>query len=397
MKNIPFQYTSRSPELDGKRVLVVGHRRPISAVLERLEIPFAVWHNKPIKQTKKAVKSCSNSFPSTAKDIRHFVEQEFAKLGPFTHVIAGTEPSVYVASVSRRALQARKLKDSIALRCSDKGKMKSFMDRHGVPVTDFLTQSESQSPQSVYERLGPKVVVKLRRSSGGRGLSIAYSAAEIAARKERGLMYEKYIDANEMSIETYVRDGEIQFTSTTNYVVKRHANLVPANVPADILNKALAINRQVIETLNLNWGLTHAEFYWTNESVLFGEVALRPPGGYLMECISLAHRFDAWEAFVANELGLAYSFPSAANRTAGAAMLHAGQGTVKAIENADLAKSLPTCVRSQLLVKPGDQVRARTGIGEVSAYGLFASDSATATESDLLKYLDLLRFEMESP
>lgn len=386
-----------SAKLSGLRVLVVGYRSAIVTVLHRFEIPFAIWHDKPIKKSLHCLTRHIAPFPVKAKEIRRVALQEFAAVGPITHVIAGTEASVYAASVCRRALNARKSKDSIAVRCSDKLLMKKHLQANGVPMTDFLSRAEAKSPRFVLDRLGPKVVVKSRRNSGGRGLTIAKSESDIAARTGRDLLYERFVDAEEMSVESIIRNGRIQFASATRYLVKRHANLVPANIPAPALEQALAINQRVIAALRLSWGLTHAEFYWSEDRVLFGEVALRPPGGYIMDCISLAYGFDAWEAFVANELELTCPLDGTVGRTAGVAMLHAGEGTVKAIEGVHTVRQLPTNVRFRQLVKPGEYVGARQGVSEVSAYGIFVSDSPEATLTDVLKCLELVRFRMAAP
>ncbi len=397
LKSETCQLVPHTPGLQGKRILVVGYRKPVIDVLERLNIPYAVWHNQPIRRKLNCLRSCSQAFPPRAADIRRHVDQEFSGLGPFTDVIAGTEASVYVASVCRRAAGARKSKDSIALRCSDKLQMKSLMKQHNIPMTDFVTPADALSPQDVFDRLGPKIVVKQRKGSGGRGLTIARNVEALTARTDRGLLFERFVDAHEMSIETFVRGGEIHFTSTTNYLVKKHVNIVPANIPGEILEKAHAINRQVIAALNLDWGLTHAEYYWDHETVLFGEIALRPPGGYIMECMALAHQFDAWEAFVANEIDVPCSFPTGSCGTAGVAILHAGAGTIQAILGDDQARQLPSCLGLKLLVKPGDRVAARTGVGEVSAYGLFLSESQQSTTADVLKCLEMVQFELENP
>ena len=389
------QLTPRTPGLEQKQVLVVGFRKPIIDVLERLRIPFAVWHDRPIKRELNCLKSFTGVFPSKSAEVRETAGQQFSDLGPFSDVIAGTEASVYAASVCRRLLGARKSKDSIALRCSDKRKMKMLMSQHDVPMTDFLTRFDASSYEEIFDRLGPKIVVKQRKNSGGRGLSIAHSVADLAARKEHGLLYERFIDAHELSIESFVNQRQIQFSSTTNYLVKTHANIVPANLPPKILEQVQAINVAVIAALKLEWGLTHAEFYWNDKQVLFGEIALRPPGGYIMECIGLAYNFDAWEAFVANELGLLYSYPSDCRRTAGVAMVHAGEGIVESIHNQQKARDLPSCIRLKVLVRPGDRVSARTGVSEVSAYGMFVSNSAEKTTADVEKCLEWIRFTMK--
>ena len=391
------QLHQQTPGLNGKQVLLVGYRRAIVDVLRRLKIPYAVWHDKPVKRNLNCLRSVAGPFPSQSKQIREFAEQQFSGFGAFTHVIAGTEAAVYVASVCRRALGAQKSKDSIALRCSDKQEMKALMKRHQIPMTDYLTASEVSSMEEIFERLGSKVVVKQRRNSGGRGLSIATNLADLAERKERGLLYEKFVEANELSIESFVRHGEIKFTSATNYLVKTHLNLVPANVPASVLEQAQAINQRVVDALKLSWGLTHAEFYWNDQHVLFGEIALRPPGGYIMECMSLAHQFDAWEAFVANEIDLPYQFPVRTNQTAGVAILHSGAGRISKILNVEEVRQLPSCVQFKVLVKPGDWVSARAGVGEVSAYGLFVSGSERETVSDLRTCMKTIRFQLEQP
>lgn len=394
--SVSHQLSPSSEALEGRKVLVVGNRPPISKTLSRLKIPFAVWHDKAIKNPPACLGVWCAPFPSTSKGIRAFIEATFRSAGSFTHVIAGTEAGVYVASVCRRALGARKSKDSIALLCHDKQHMKQLMQANGVPMTPFLTVSEAGSFEAIFERLGPKVVVKHRRSSGGRGITIAESIEQVAERRERGLIYEKHVEANELSVETYVRDSQICFTSTTNYLVKSHANIVPANIPREIVNTALALNRIVIDSLNLAWGLTHAEFYWTeDQQVLFGEVALRPPGGYIMDCISLAREMDAWEAFVANELDLPFAFPSGASKTAGCAMLHCGSGQVKAIRNSEMVSKLPECVRFRVLDKPGQWVGKRESVSEVSAYALFVSDDSELTTHRVLQCLNEVQFDIE--
>lgn len=52
------------------------------------------------------------------------------------------------------------------------------------------------------------------------------------------------------------------------------------------------MNHQVIKALNIKWGLTHLEYYGDRNGELFGEIALRPTGGYIMELIKCAYDFD---------------------------------------------------------------------------------------------------------
>ncbi len=396
MNKLASQFGPFSPGITEKTVLVVGFRTPIVEVLQRLRIPFSVWAREIPKREFGCRKLFVSPFPSTADKVRAIASREFAELGPFTDVIAGTEASVFPASVCRRALGARKSSDSIALRCSDKLEMKMLLSSNHVPMTHFTAPKKSSNLGEIFKWLGPKVVIKERRKSGGRGISFAKSVEELEKRSERGLLYEKFVDANEMSIESFVKDGEIQFESSTNYVVKTLTNIVPANVPTKVLERAIEVNRSVIKALKLKWGMTHAEFYWNDEEVLFGEIALRPPGGYIMECISNAFGFDVWEAFVANELNLPYQFPSRNVATAGVAMFHAGTGIVEEIENTEAVSQLKSFVRFKSLVKPGERVNFRVGVSDVSAYGMFVSEDPRQLTVDVQDCRALLRFRLSN-
>ena len=50
-------------------------------------------------------------------------------------------------------------------------------------------------------------------------------------------------------------------------------------------SKILKINDEVIKKFGVDRGMTHAEFYLTDHGPVFGEIAIRPPGGYYMELI----------------------------------------------------------------------------------------------------------------
>ncbi len=350
------------------RVLVVGFRKGLCAALARRGVPFALWNATP-RPRSKAVASCVSPVGRAPQRVRAAAEQ-LAPSGPFTHVIAGTESAVVPAAILRRKLGARQSPVSRVLRCHDKLAMKQHLAKHGVPMTAFRSagargeNEDGAAQEQVLAELGSPVVVKIRTSSGGRGISFARDAEALRAIPRRGRFFEKFVDAEEASIESFIHRGRIGFTNVTRYLTKGHVNLVPADLAPDLHAELLDLNRRVIEALRIEWGMTHLEVFLAPEGPLFGEIALRPPGGYIMELLDLAYGGDAWAAFAAVELGEPPAFPSAARSACAVIILHPGAGKVLAVQGLEAVRGHPAVVDARVRVSPGDAVAPRTGVGQ---------------------------------
>lgn len=358
------------------RVLVAGYRAGLCDALDRLGVAYVIWTATPIINKRRQSQFRVRLLDASQDKLREHA-RSFAGDGPFTHVIAGTEAGVVAASIARRELGARKSVHATILKCHDKLKMKSFLTERGVPMVDFIPGRSGMAASAIIDRLGTPVVIKDRASSGGRGIEFASSTAAVADLSGRGRIMERYIDAPEISVESFVSDSKIQLESMTNYHVKKFVNVVPAGFDADLTRRILELNRKVIRELRISWGVTHHEMYLGPDGPLFGEIALRPPGGYIMELIQLAYGFDPWMAFAMVELGRAFDFPGAARRVAAAVLLHPGEGRVAAIRGADEVHADPAVERFKLRVESGDLVRPRTGVGVDVGHVLLAADDRT--------------------
>lgn len=375
------------------RVLVMGYRQGLCDALSRLDISYAVWTEKELKSSRKILHLHVQKFPRTRQHIADNLSV-FAHAGPFSHVIAGTEAAVYCASVARRLLSARLSNNSVALRCNDKLHMKSYLRDRNIPMTDFVAGEEIQDGSEVIENLGVPVVVKARHESGGRGIDLVKTADEIARLAKRTRIMERFICAPEASVESFINNGEIVFTSTTQYYLKKHINVVPA-LPEIIPQEALLeLNRRVLSALKIKWGITHMEVYLSDEGLLFGEIALRPPGGYIMELISKSYGFSSWDALVHMELDLPFAFPDSPPHYSAACIIHPGAGTVQEINNWDEVSSLSSVFKSKLKVIPGVTIKAREGVGEDAGYLLLSNSKAETLTQEIEKVRQRLDFTM---
>jgi biotin carboxylase len=321
---------------------VLGGRPGLVAALAKGGVPHHVW-NDPA---------------------RRWPVESLGELGAFSHVLAGTEAAVVPAARAREKLGARRFPRVIAQRCHDKLVMKRFLERHDIAMTPYRDGSARASAGEIVRELGLPVVLKDRRRSGGRGMVVLPDEASVARAKRYGRILERWVEAEEASVESFVSDRSIRFANVTEYVRKGAVNAVPAALDPATRAKLLDLNRRVVGALGIRWGMTHLEAYLTRGSLLFGEIALRPPGGYIMDLIDLAWGFDPWRAFLAVELGLPFDFPEAPSAHAAAVVLHPGAGTVRAVHGVDDVRRHPHVVRATIKVVAGDRVTPRLGVGE---------------------------------
>lgn len=359
------------------RVLLIGPRRTIITLLRARKIPFSVWREHATYAIADAQKIVTAPLFNTTKKLKKIVEDNFAD-ERFTHVIAGSEPAVYPAAVARRIVGARQSATTTALRCRDKLAMKEYLTDYAIPMTRFMAESVIKSPAEAFSYLGSPLVRKQRKSFGGRSFELLTTEQDLVVQHNGRNILEKFVSAPEASIESFVNNGKIKFVNTTSYLEKRHVNLVPSAFDEALQAEMLTLNRRVIEALKINWGITHLEVYLSDKGLLFGEIALRPPGGYIMNAMQHAYGFDPWEAFIAMELGEPFDFPQATPAYSCVEVLHPGVGHVRAIRGEQQTKDHAAMREFKLKVKAGDNINKREGAGQDIGYLLHTSKTPEA-------------------
>jgi hypothetical protein len=363
--------------LNEYRVLLIGPRGDLVDVLHKRQIPFSIWQNKQASRWPGAERLVTAPLWKSTERIRQTIRQEFVGTH-FTHVIAGTEAAIYPAALARRLLGSRYSETTTALRCRDKLAMKQYLCDFGVPMTKFLAESDATDAAAVFAELGCPVVKKSRKASGGKTLQIIHRESDLLLQHGNRNILEKYVSAPEASIESFINNGSIQFTNITAYHEKGAVNFVPAAFDTALTAAIQSFNRRIIETLKIRWGITHLEVYLTQKGLLFGEIALRPPGGYIMNALRHAWGFDSWAAFVAMELDEPFDFPNCPRGYAAAEVFHPGAGRVMSIRGEAKLREHPATREFHLKVSPGDRIRPRVGVGQDTGHLLHVSDSPAA-------------------
>jgi hypothetical protein len=351
-------------------VLILGYRKALIQEAINLQLKIILWTDQNIGQKTESQLGHIHieDFPKNQVFKKEKYSKLLDKLSHFhiTYVISCVERTVYLGSQLRRILDARKSKNSVLIKCIDKLEMKEEAKKLGIKCANFFPVRKSSTPDKILEVLSLPVVIKDRRSSGSRGLKVCHHVEDLKSSMRENAIAEEFISGREVSIESFVQHNQILFTNITEYVEKKHVNFVPAYNLSEKLDLAISnFNSDVIKKLKISWGITHLEVYIKEDNELvFGEIAIRPPGGYIMDLITLAYGFNSWEAFLKIELDMPFEFPTDQHEYAFAMILHPGGGIVEKIQGYETLIQDSSIIKHKLKIAEGDSIEERVGVGE---------------------------------
>lgn len=370
-------------------VLMMGFRQGMAKALEEREIPYIIWSENPLKNPRKCLHEIIATFPSATEDIASKREL----LVGITHIIATTESAVIPASLVRRALGLFRNPETVITRCTDKYKMKKFLREKEIPMTKFLS-GKKLTPKEIVDELGLPLVNKVKLSSGGRGVEFISNLEDIEKFQSRDSYFESAIKGREGSIESFVVDRKVVFTNITQYYKNGACNILPGQYEEETKDEIQKLNASVLKAINLKWGMTHLEYYITEKGILFGEVALRPPGGYIMEALSSSYGQNFWDVFLDVELLKKAITINPQQKYSSSIIIHPGEGRIEELKGLDEVQSLESLVKFKLKVKPGDILKKREGVGEDCGYLILANESSEKLIADIETFYAKLKLEI---
>lgn len=346
------------------RVLVVGNAVEVIKRLNKRGHEVIHW---PLEKKKKTWVSKHPLFQAdpdcSSEEIKRLWEEQFSKMSP-QFVIACSEKSVLPAARARSTFKISRNPYRVVEKFRNKKVMKEALSKIQTPMTPFIFCRKQTKLDDLIENLGLPLVLKEVETSGSRGLLISSDYEELKLFPLEGKIAEKFIDSAEYSIESFIHQGEIVFTNVTEYYKKTLINIVPYMADKKMQERLLEMNKKVLEHLGVKQGMTHLEVYDNGVDLLFGEVALRPPGGYIMELLGAAYEMDAWDAYVAVELGEFFPFSKGHTNFAASYIYHPGAGVVDSVEGFEKMKNDSACFFARCKLSPGKVVKKREGLGQ---------------------------------
>ncbi len=348
-----------------KIILLLGYRFEAVKALHSLGYNIVLWdpHKIALKTKESIFLTLQDPYPDDITKVSPSVLALFREYSLHA-VIAVKEKTLMLAAKLREILSVPGVSSNVALLCHDKWHMKQYAQQCGISITDYELIVKKTDPHLLAKKLGFPCVLKPRTQSGRRGLQIVHTIDDLKKHMKVNSLAEKYIEGRECSVESFVLDGKIVFTNITDYHRLTHCNIVPAQLPKKIVKDLIELNLKVIEAFHVKQGMAHTEYYLTEDRILFGEITIRPPGGYLMDLISLAYACSAWKMFLAMEMNIPIDLPKKPSHHTAVWVIHPGSGEVVSIEGVEDLKKLPELLQFTLKCKIGDTLKVRLGVGE---------------------------------
>lgn len=368
-------------------VLILGYRKGILQAAAKLGLKVILWEEKPV--SARVSRLCHQVIvaPFGGEQITESPILQSLKQASLRAVLALKEKAVISAAALRHYFQLPGVDRSVAIRCHDKWVMKQYANQHQIPVTDFLLIDDHTHAEDLIARWDYPLVIKPRCSSGRRGLQIIHDGTPALPYHH---LAERYISGDECSVESLIVDHQIQFTNITDYYRLMHANILPASYSSEKTSALLKLNQRIIELFQIPCGMTHIEFFYHNGQFIFGEIAIRPPGGYIMNCLEQAYETPIWEAYLRAELNLPSPGIHPKAHTA-AWIVHPGAGTVTEIRGIEKLSDDPNIIDSKIRLKIGDEISPRLGVGEDVGRVILKAQS----QQSLLSSLETIEAELQ--
>lgn len=289
-------------------------------------------------------------------------------------------PDAVVAFSEEHVMGAALLQDALGLPgpslhasvlSRNKSLQRACFAAHGLPQPDFMvTQSLHDAEEWAASRF--PVVVKPLSLSGSRGVELVADDVEYrdAAQRrahESPLIVEAAVHGPEYSWEGLVEEGRIWFGNITAKETTGPPHFVEvAHRPAADLEDGITeqIHRlavDVIAAMRFRTGLMHLEFRITEQGLTIMEVAVRTPGGFLLEVLGLCYGIDWFEMTL--RLALRLPLPAAPTdpvRYAASSLVAARLGRVTAVDGLAEARAHRNVVQAEVKVAAGDVVASTT-------------------------------------
>ncbi|GHG16779.1 ATP-grasp domain-containing protein [Streptomyces zaomyceticus] len=297
---------------------------------------------------------------------------------------------------------------------SSKYAMKVLMSRAGLPVADFRPAHGLDQVAGAAVELGWPVVVKPMIGGGSIDVRVLGSAEEFEAFRASPeadpiralrvpLVVEKFVEmTTEYHCDGLVVDGEVVFAASSRYLVPvldHGATFGSMTLPAGdpVRARMEELHAGAVAALGLTDGVTHMEFFGTEDGLVAGEIACRPAGGGIPDALALHTGVDVWQSCLMLALGLDPKLDRVPEQGVTAhCYLPLTPGRIVSMTGAEELLALPSVVDVKMLRQVGETVPERLNSAAASGLVFLRADTAEQAEAAVAHVYETFRIEIEA-
>ena len=297
-----------------------------------------------------------------------------------------------------------------AIKATDKYEMIRAFKEHGVPSPWFFVVDSLPELQSHRDEITYPCILKPVDNAGSRGVVKADNYEELAlyygyslANSRQGkVIVEEYLDGPEVSVEVMVVNGKVnilqitdKITTGTPYFVEM-GHTQPSQLSAGIQEDIRRLTCAACDAVGIDKGPAHVEMRVTSRGPVMIELGARMGGDNITtHLVPLSTGIDMVGCTIAMAMGEQPDIKPTLDCGSAIRYFDVPSGTIKAIENVEVAKDIPGVKQITFTKSIGEQSTpvqcSNDRIGYVIAQGLSAREAVESCN----KALDTIKITIE--
>lgn len=314
-----------------------------------------------------------------------------------------------VAKVSDK-LHLHSISYDTAIKATDKYEMIKAFKEHGVPSPWFFVVDSLPELQSHRDEITYPCILKPVDNAGSRGVVKADNYEELAlyygyslANSRQGkVIVEEYLDGPEVSVEVMVVNGKVnilqitdKITTGTPYFVEM-GHTQPSQLSAGIQEDIRRLTCAACDAVGIDKGPAHVEMRVTSRGPVMIELGARMGGDNITtHLVPLSTGIDMVGCTIAMAMGERPDIRLTLDCGSAIRYFDVPSGTIKSIENVEVAKDIPGVKQITFTKSIGEQSTpvqcSNDRIGYVIAQGLSAREAVESCN----KALDTIKITIE--
>jgi len=278
---------------------------------------------------------------------------------------------------------------------TNKYAMRQRLSEHNLPCPRY--KKINSFDQWTTDDFAFPLIIKPTDRSGSRGVAKIKTGEKIEDALQRALseslvneaIIEEFIEGKEISVEMVSWKGTHHFITCTDKVhtgepyfveIEQH---VPANISTDLQSRIVALVKEALTVLGVEYGASHSEILITDDEEIFiVEIGARMGGDNIgSDLVELFSGYDFVKGVIEIALG-EFTLPHLKQlKHAGIIYLTPKAGSVTEIQNN--ASDYQEIVRSEILVEVDDIIEFPvTNSSQRSGYIIYASDKLVSMDPE---------------
>jgi carbamoyl-phosphate synthase large subunit len=354
----------------GKTLLILGGGKfqiPLIDKAKTLGLTvFVVDRDKSAPGAKKA----DQLIIASITDVQNILHQLLDK-----HIDAiatdQTDAGVTSAAQLASALGTRGIGPEIAKRFTNKILMRELLSEKGLPVPKFIKVKKVEDAYPFIHRTGFPLILKPPSSQSSKGVFLLKSLDEFIAhfslaKKESAdgyVLVEEYINGTEYTVESFVTSGQIHPLAISDKMHLQYNPCVairltyPPEKYEEVGPALESMNKCVIQSLGLFFGITHAEYRIRDGIPYLIEIAARGGGTYIAsDIIPAVSGIDVYDSLIRELFSVPVTFCDIQHNASILDFFQFDEGKIHKIVGIEQSRRIPGVIKIEVNLKTGDYI-----------------------------------------